>query len=313
MSHVTPSFPRSVSLVISSKAFLKTSNASPFTKSLALFLRASNRWRDIRIVFSGDSLLQLDTIKRLPRLRALHLIQGFPLHHCVIPITGAFAHTPLLRAVTLQCIGDTAISPNSAARPASASSPSSTPDPSKPCISICPALHTLKISGLVAPALTTLKITRSARIHLFLHPALKLLLPYLAALRSLTLAELLPYAITDAVLRALTLPTDDAVLSIHLDCPPALPNLAHLTIVGSYIFRDTALVSTLRSRVAPLAGPRALDCVDLVLRNRCVDAEHVAQPRALADQGTRLHLTCVGSGKRMVTVIQGKEEVRTAV
>ncbi|KAJ7681295.1 hypothetical protein B0H17DRAFT_1205966 [Mycena rosella] len=180
-------------------------------------------------------------------------------------------------------------------------------------LAVSPYVHTLDVSGftsiadLTSPTLLILNISCHGlslqsvsaliqRSHCALHTLapsevdfrgteLLHLLPDLPALSSLTLAELLPYAISDTVLDALTLRTEDA-LSIHADRPPALPKLQHITIVGSYIFRDRALVRMLSSR-----GPHA---------------RNVAQLRALSTHGIKVGLVFLGPGKVLLAVNSSK-------
>ncbi|KAJ7142740.1 hypothetical protein C8R44DRAFT_866045 [Mycena epipterygia] len=325
---------------------MKGQNDQP---SLDLFLAVSDRWRNLRLIFSGDALAQFEDIQSLPRLQMLHLREDRPFELVLTPTTRTFARAPLLRHVTLESIRHAAhytfpveqlgtllfihvVSwdqlPNLHHAHKIDSADSYVAPFPKPCIPLCESLHTMTLSGpttidhLITPALSVFDASRGSvslpaisallqRSNCALHalvldavafrgPELIRLFPHMLSLRALTLSELLPYAITDAVLDALTLRTENEdPLSIHADRPPALPALEHLTIVGSYIFRDRALVTMLRSR----AKTSALSTVDLTLRSRRVAPADVAQLRGFAERGVKLKLACLDTGKALVAVI----------
>ncbi|KAJ7142738.1 hypothetical protein C8R44DRAFT_866043 [Mycena epipterygia] len=130
------------------------------------------------------------------------------------------------------------------------------------------------------------------------------------SLHALTLAELLPYAIANAVLDALTLRTEDEnALSIHADRPPALPALEHLTIVAPIssatpkrLSLTLALLGDWMRHQSP-TKTSALFTVDLTLRSRRVAPADVVQLRGFAERGVKLKLACLDPEKVLVAVI----------
>lgn len=115
-------------------------------------------------------------------------------------------------------------------------------------------------------------------------------LPRIASLRSLTLIDLLPHAVTDQVLEALT----------NQSCPPLLPHLEHFHLQGSYVFRNCTLLAMIHSRAGRAATLRN---VELTLRDRPMDRDVVSSLRKLAKIGVKMTLCCLDEINHLGRVI----------
>ncbi|KAJ7078778.1 hypothetical protein C8R44DRAFT_992668 [Mycena epipterygia] len=113
------------------------------------------------------------------------------------------------------------------------------------------------------------------------------LFPLIPAVETLTVLHLRPNALLDTVMRALLCSPDMAAL---------LPVLRDLTIGGSYLFSNSALIEMLKSR----SGAN-LHRVDLMLGHRQFTAQDVQHLRAL--QGVRVSLKCLNGKKPFVKLI----------
>ncbi|KAJ6511233.1 hypothetical protein DFH09DRAFT_1374533 [Mycena vulgaris] len=105
------------------------------------------------------------------------------------------------------------------------------------------------------------------------------LFPLIPTVEALSLLNLQPITLTDAVLRALT-PSPGS--------PPLLPALTSLTLGGSYLFTNTTLLDLLESRTSAPAGLKKLQRVECIIGHREFSAGDVARLRAL--QGVEVNL-----------------------
>ncbi|KAJ7115356.1 hypothetical protein C8R44DRAFT_223341 [Mycena epipterygia] len=110
------------------------------------------------------------------------------------------------------------------------------------------------------------------------------LFPLLPTLQSLILRSLRPHALTDKVMRALTL------------ADQALPSLVDLSVSGSYIFTNAALLDMLDARPS-------LQRIKLHLEHRAFGGEQLARLRALRDDGVWISVKCLNVDKQYVTMV----------
>lgn len=114
----------------------------------------------------------------------------------------------------------------------------------------------------------------------------KCILQLFSEIRALTLVDLLPNAVTDAVLDALTNQSIRA---------PLLPRLEHFHLQGSYIFRDSTLLTMIQSRAGGLLRTAhdvaKILSADIILRHQPMHFRVVSCLRELATVDVTV---CVG-------------------
>ncbi|KAJ7101857.1 hypothetical protein C8R43DRAFT_242594 [Mycena crocata] len=120
------------------------------------------------------------------------------------------------------------------------------------------------------------------------------LFPLIPTLQSLVLESLRPNAITDAVMTALSFNAESS--PSHMD--DILPALQSLSLSGSYLFSNAALLGMLESR-----GGSGMQRAQLHLKHRTFTEAELARLRALGEKGMALSVKCLDRDKQYVTVI----------
>jgi hypothetical protein len=118
-------------------------------------------------------------------------------------------------------------------------------------------------------------------------------LPLIPTVHSLILRSLRPNAITDKLLAGLTVTESSS-------SPPLLPALTNLSVTGSYLFSNTALLEMLESRVT---FQQSTERVKLQLKHRHFSEVELDRARALRRDAVLFSLKCLDADKQYTRII----------